>query len=104
MRLVAQLEAVGAMASAVGERECPDGDGERLERGRLAVAQRLARQYAGDIRLNRHVADGVAAAGLQHADAQNATFDVLRSTFYVLRSRCRTMNLERRTLNLERRT
>ena len=70
MRLIAEIEAVGAMAAAVRERERPDRDRERLERGRLAVAHRLARQHARDIGLHRDRRDRVAAAGLGDADAQ----------------------------------
>ena len=70
MRLIAEVEAVGAMAPAVGQREGADRDRQRLERRRLAVACRFAGKHACHIGFERQRYDRVAAARLRDADAQ----------------------------------
>jgi hypothetical protein len=70
MCLIAEIEIVCAMPSAVRQRERPDRDRKRLERGWLAVPHGLSRQHGSDVCLYRHVRDDVAPAGFQHADTQ----------------------------------
>ena len=70
VRLVAEIEAVGAMAIGIAQRKRADGDGQHLERGRRALARRLAGEHAGDVGFEREGLDRVAAAGPGKADAQ----------------------------------
>ena len=58
---VAQIELVAAVASQIGHRERADRDRERFERGGRAVARGLAGDDAGDVLLEAHLTDGVAA-------------------------------------------
>ena len=70
--LVAQIEPVGAVASAIREREGADGDGQRLQCRRLTVTHRLSRQDACDVGSHRQRRDGVSPARLQDADSNRA--------------------------------
>src|SRR2546423_5924827 len=83
MRLVAEIESVGAMASAVRARERAGRDRECLQRRRLAVAHRFSREHARDICLDRHLDNRIAAARLRDAHAETG-FGVRRSAFGVL--------------------
>ena len=70
MRLVAEIEAIGAVAIAIAEGERPDRDGQRLERGWRAVARRFACQDARDVGFEGNCLDGIAAARLGEPDAE----------------------------------
>ena len=72
MCLIADVETVRAMPAAIRERERPDRDRQRLERGGTAVARGLSCQHSGHIGLHRHRRHGVPAARLEHADTQGS--------------------------------
>ena len=69
VRLVAQIEPIGAVTASVRERKRPDGDRERIERRRSAVAGGFAGEHASHVRLERHRFDPITAAGEREADA-----------------------------------
>ena len=69
VRLIAEIETVRAMAAEIRGGKRSHRDRQRLERRRLAVARRLARDHARNVGLDRHVDDGVSAACLRDADA-----------------------------------
>ena len=53
VRLVAQVEAVGAVTAEIGHGVGPHRDGERLERRRHTLASRLPGEHAGDVVVDR---------------------------------------------------
>jgi hypothetical protein len=78
--LVAEIESVGAMTAAVGRGKGTRRDGERLERRRLTVTRRLAREHARDIGVHRQGDDRVAAAGPRHSYAHRR-WGILKSAW-----------------------
>ena len=75
------------MPPQVGQREGANRDCQRIERGGWTVVRRFAGQHAGDIDLQRHRLDRVAAAAQEDAYSQGSAFHILRT------------NLEPGTLN-----
>ena len=70
MRLVAEIESIGAMPAAVRERIAADRDRERIERGRRTVARRFSGEHARHVGLERQHRDRVTAAGSREPDAK----------------------------------
>jgi hypothetical protein len=67
MRLIAQIESIGAMPPAILERIRSNGNRQRFERRRLAARQRLACEHASDVGFDRERNDFVGAI-FQHTD------------------------------------
>jgi hypothetical protein len=67
MRLIAQIESIGAMPPAILERIGSNGNRQRFERRRLAARQRLACEHASDVGFDRERNDFVGAI-FQNAD------------------------------------
>jgi hypothetical protein len=70
MRLVAEIEPICAVAAAIGQRERPNRDRQRVERRRRTVARRLAGEHPRHVCFDRHLGDAVAAAWARDAYAQ----------------------------------
>jgi hypothetical protein len=73
MRLVAEIESIGAMATGVREREGAHRNRQRLERRRLTVARRLPSDYTRHVGLERYRYDSVAAGGLIDPDTDGVS-------------------------------
>ena len=85
MRLVAQVEAVGAVPAEIRHREGPHRDGEGFERRWRALASRLAREDAGDVLVERHGPHRVSTVRAGDADAKRRLSCSLRRRTEVLR-------------------
>ena len=68
MRLIADIESIGAMPSAIRESKGANGDRQRFERRRLTVARRLTREHARDVGFEWNRVETVSAAGLQETN------------------------------------
>ena len=73
--LIAEVEAVGVVAPAVRQREGPDRDRQRFERGGPAVAPGLAGQHARDVGFEREGLHRVAAARTQRRRCESRAAD-----------------------------
>ena len=69
MGLVAEVEPVGMMTSAICQRERAHRDRQRFERGWRTVAGRFTSQHARDVRLERQRGDRVSPTRFENADA-----------------------------------
>lgn len=68
MRLVAQIESVGAMAPQIRHGKRPDRDREGLEGCGLAGTRRFACDHSSDVGFKGYARDRVAAIRRKHAD------------------------------------